>query len=260
MSDMTKKPNKICPSCKAVSIHNQWKANVSLTAEEKKSVKKTLCPVCSRAKSGYFEGILQLRNVKSSSYDEAVEFIRQDMSLNPNIFISKMKQSKDGIDIYLSSGKYIQKIGKKMGAMYGMQPKLSRKLFSRDRQTGKEVYRLTLLIRFPDYGRYDTAIIPNKILYITNLTRDWLFCIDLKTGKKHKSKAADIVRIIKQTDYKEVTVSKTKPELEIIHPENYQNTRVENPRTVKDEHAWIVVIEGRLFLLPSSWSPGMDQL
>ncbi len=91
----------------------------------------------------YFEGVLQLRNPS----DEVLRFIRAQVSSKPGVFISKEKRIGDGIDFYMSSQHFLQNLGKKLKKRFTGELKVSRKLFTRNNLTSRDVYRVNVLFR-----------------------------------------------------------------------------------------------------------------
>ncbi len=98
----------------------------------------TMCEKCSRTTSGYFEAIIQLRGS-----DEHVEKVRQKLVpvLEKNSFISKIKEDRRGVDLYVGSK---QIAGEAISRM-GFKPLVSNKLHGvRD---GQRIYRTTFSVR-----------------------------------------------------------------------------------------------------------------
>lgn len=92
----------------------------------------------------YYEAIIQLRPAN----DEILRFIKNRLKERPAVFISKVvEHKKDGLDLYISSQKYAQVIGKGLGKSFKGDVTLSRTLFTRNWLTSKDVYRLTILFR-----------------------------------------------------------------------------------------------------------------
>ena len=92
----------------------------------------------------YFEAILQLRNPS----DELINFINNQLKKNPSVFISNVMPGKDGFDIFLSSQRFARALGNKMKrAFKNSELKTSRKIHTRNRQTSKDVYRVTVFFR-----------------------------------------------------------------------------------------------------------------
>ncbi|MFH1637942.1 MAG: NMD3-related protein [Candidatus Woesearchaeota archaeon] len=95
------------------------------------------------SKNQYFEAVLQLR-----PYDEEVlKAVEKMVAEREGVFISKVVKQKTGLDLYLSSQKFAQIIGKKLKKRFNGELKLSRTLFTRNRLTSKDIYRVTVLFR-----------------------------------------------------------------------------------------------------------------
>lgn len=95
-------------------------------------IKSRLCEECGRIKSGYYEGIIQVRN------DKGEEIIKK---IQENTFISKIEEQKNGIDIYTGSAKETRKTLKRMG----LKASESKKLYGMRR--GRNLYRTSFLVR-----------------------------------------------------------------------------------------------------------------
>ena len=105
----------------------------------------TICPKCAKAGATYFEGILQIRNPKK----EVTDFIQREIesAKKRGVHATGIKEVKGGVDYYLSSIKYLRKIGRELKRRFPGELKESPKLFSRNRQTSKAIYRLNVLFR-----------------------------------------------------------------------------------------------------------------
>ncbi len=92
----------------------------------------------------YYEAKIQIR-----PFDESViRFVIDQIDNNDKVRISKTTQLKTGVDIYVSSRKFATSLGKKLKTKYKEGKVLVTKtLFSRNRQTSKNIYRVTVLFR-----------------------------------------------------------------------------------------------------------------
>ena len=92
----------------------------------------------------YYEAKIQLRPFN----EELIRFVINAIDKNDKIRISKVTQLKTGVDIYVSSRKVAAIIGKKLKKHFrGGKLLVTKTLFSRDRQTSKNIYRVTVLFR-----------------------------------------------------------------------------------------------------------------
>ncbi len=200
--------------------------------------------------SGYFEGILQLRNPSP----EAVDFIYRKVRKNAGkgIWVSREKQVAGGIDFYLSSNKYLQKLARELRDEFGAEIKTGAQLFSKNRQTGKELYRVNALVKMPEYKKNDVVKIGDDVIIIKS-TGKRLTGINIVTGKKASYSMKNIKPEVMEK--KETYASKTTPAIEVIHPETYESIAVENkdaPELKKlknGEKIKVVVSGGRVWIV-----------
>ena len=108
----------------------------------------TLCKKCGKFGTEYFEGILQLRNPDK----EVIKFIRNQVKkqFDKGIFINKEVNTKNGIDFYLTSKRFLRTLGNKLNKQFKGELKISPQLFSRNKQTSKDIYRINVLFRLED--------------------------------------------------------------------------------------------------------------
>ena len=92
----------------------------------------------------YFEAIIQLRPYKQIIKD----YIISQVSKRPDVRISKIVPLKSGgIDIYLTDQRFARALGQKLKRSFKGALKMSRSIYTRNRATSKDVYRVTVLFR-----------------------------------------------------------------------------------------------------------------
>ena len=91
----------------------------------------------------YYEAILQLRPYKK----EVLDFVRNQIAKRKDVFISKEEKLKTGIDLYTSSQRFTRALGKKLKKSFKGELKTTRSLFGRNKQTSKNIYRVTVCFR-----------------------------------------------------------------------------------------------------------------
>ncbi len=191
----------------------------------------------------YFEGILQLRNPSK----EVVEFIEEQYPKmkKKKVYVTKIKKVKGGFDYYITSKKYIQSFGRKLRQHFGGILKISPQLFSRDRQTSKDIYRVNVLLKLYGFKKGDILKINNKIIKVTSLDKK-VTGTNLTTNKKTTFKIEDY-KVLKK--YK-TTVCKIKPHIEVLHPETYENIEPKNKISVKlGEKVKVVLDKDDIYLI-----------
>jgi NMD protein affecting ribosome stability and mRNA decay len=122
----------------------------------------------------YFEGILQLRNPT----EEVKTFVeRHDEDF------SRVKKARNGFDYYFRSQRKLRALGTTLQKRFPGELKTSRKLHTRNRQTGKAVYRVTVLFRsYPIRKGQIIKVRGNELKILTYGKK--VYVQDTETGKK----------------------------------------------------------------------------
>jgi len=137
----------------------------------------------------YYEGILQLRNIGN----EVAEFTIKEIEKNENTYIAKIKKVANGIDIYMSPQKFLRSLGNKLQSKFGGQLMLSTKLHTKSRETSRDLYRVNLLFRIPNFKKGDIIEYKGDKIKIISVHKK-VFAKDIKTGKKLNISFKDIFR------------------------------------------------------------------
>ncbi len=134
----------------------------------------------------YFQGILQLRDVN----DEIVAFVHSQVRKRSDVLITKTVKLPNGLDLYITSQKFITILGKKLKDSFGGELKISYKLHTRNRQ-GKDLYRVNALFRLSRYKKGDVVSVRGDEVRLIR-TGKKIFARNLKTGKKVTIRSADL--------------------------------------------------------------------
>lgn len=193
---------------------------------------------------GYYQGILQLRDPT----EEVVDFIMKDIDKKKDAKIAKATKVRGGIDFYISSNKYLRILGKKLQMIFGGELKVSPKLYSIDRHTGKNIYRLNVYFRPSEFKRGDYIIYNNKVYLIMSLAKK-ITAKEIITNKKtvFKYNPTEMKKI--EPIYKTL-VSKINPNIEVLDPETYQSVVVQNKKELKrGQKVKIIKVNGEIWLV-----------
>lgn len=94
----------------------------------------------------YYEAILQIRPAKEEVINYVYELLKQN-----NIRISKIVESKNGIDLYLDNQKFTRgTLAKQLKKRFKGELKITRSLYGVNRNTSRLVYRGTVLFRLKE--------------------------------------------------------------------------------------------------------------
>ena len=127
----------------------------------------------------YFEGTLQLRNPNQ----EIIDFVADEIEKRDDVWIAKTENQKKGLDLYLSSNKFLKDIGRKLKAKFPGELVESNKLFSRNKLTSKEVYRGCVLFRYYGIKKGEVIEIRGDSIKIISIGKD-ILGKNIETNKK----------------------------------------------------------------------------
>jgi len=136
----------------------------------------------------YFEGILQLRNVDDSIVVFAIREIEKKEKTN----IAKIKEVRNGFDIYMAPQRFLRNIGNKLQNQFGGQLIISTKLHTKNRLTSKEVHRVNALFRMPDFKKGDVIVHKGEKIKIIAIHKKVL-AKNIISGKKLNLNFKDLI-------------------------------------------------------------------
>ena len=182
----------------------------------------TTSPAISKEGSTYYEGILQVRNTNK----EIKDYIKNQIQKN-EIPINKITQTKETADYYFQKKKQMEPLALKIMRNFGGIIRTNAQLFSHNKQTSKDIYRVNTLITIPKFSTGDVIIRDGKPLKVT-ATKKIINTTNLETGKKYAFKLEEKdLEVIPEKKHK-TRITKTHPEIEIMSPETYQSVPAKN--------------------------------
>ncbi len=137
-------------------------------------------------RSDYYQGILQLRDVN----DEVISFVKNQIKKRSDIAITKTVRFANGLDLYITSQKFIRILGKKLKDSFGGEIKISSRLHTKNKQ-GKELYRVNLLFRLSKYKKGDIVSVRGDKVRLLSIGKK-IFARNLKTGRKIRIRSKDL--------------------------------------------------------------------
>ncbi len=169
--------------------------------------------------SNYFQAIIQLRNPT----DEAIAFL--DKSLGSEL--SKVEKVRNGLDFYVKDKKIAEVKARKVRDRFGGAFNVAASLHTRNHQTSKDLYRLSILIRMPNFKKGEVLKIDSDLFRINGLGKK-VDVLNLKNWKKKVLNYPEKFEILKPVKAQVVRIL---PEVEVLHPSTYQPvTLLNKPR------------------------------
>ncbi|MGM5480430.1 MAG: NMD3-related protein [Nanobdellota archaeon] len=257
-ADIVLEPFEFTPRKKEkITVQGTAKTN-DRTREVSAKLSYRQCDHGEKRSSSYFEGVLQLRNIK----EIVLPFLQELLSLNERkgVFVTKTVDQKKGVDLYLTDKNAIQQIARQLQQRFGGELNIGAKLFTRNHQTSKDVYRLNVFLKFPDYTKGDVISYfkvkePDKPRYmkVTGVGKT-VFGKNLLSGKQENFQPQR-VNTISICPLQKTTVSSTQPQLAVLDPEDYQevipaNTSISTKEFKEGERIKVVKTLQGILLVP----------
>jgi len=226
-------------------------------------IKNNVCKRCSRQLGSYYEAILQIRTGAKGSLtpeqrEESLAFtedyVNRAAQTNKSLFITKMEIVTGGVDVYLSSISLGKNLAKEFSERYCAETKESPKLVGQTTD-GQDMYRLTYLVRLPEYHQGDVVVFEGRYCKLTRVSGNGGRVLDLMNFREKSVRKSDMTEIKlyeKAEDLKEATVVNTMgSEIQVLHPDNYSTVDLRVPEGYEaGESVLTVVIEDVLYLVP----------
>jgi nonsense-mediated mRNA decay protein 3 len=228
-------------------------------------IKKGACPDCSKYASGYFESVIQIRADRRFPSPKELQTIDQiirakisSLSVkNRMAYVSDVSVIKEGVDYYIGSYKAAKKVTTAIKDVMGGVIQESPRLVGRDKSRGKDLYRIWISIRLPDFQKDDFIEYENRKGQVKGFDGKKIILNDLESQDvwsimwKEYSKIKVVAR---STDIKTTNVtSKTPRIIQILHPDTYQPVDININAEISDleigDEVNVVEIEDILYIL-----------
>ncbi len=231
-----------------ININGSFRGqSISEQCEIPVRIKLMACDRCSRMAGKYFQSTVQLRGntVRSMTQREIEEGKKtaQDMADSGYhggdhlSFIQEMKEVKGGLDIILGSTQLGRRMARAFVERFGGRLLETAKLVGK--KDSRNVYRSTLLIRFPRLKRGDIVSFRGSLFSVAGFDGKATLISSLQDGRRSSmnEENSETVPILgNRADALEATViSKDDDVLEIMDPETYRTAFAARPRDLQVE-------------------------
>jgi nonsense-mediated mRNA decay protein 3 len=224
---------------------------------------RTVCDVCSKRFGGYHEAIVQIRaDSRKLKIDElknietSIKGLIEDLQAKGNraLFITDIAEEHGGLDFFLSEKSAGLVVAKKIQEQYGGEIKQSSKNIGM--KDGKQIYRMTYLIRLPSYEKGIFLKYNNSYYQIITFHGNMVKLIDLSNWNELTFDVKSIQKasnLGKEDLTKEmILVSQNNDEVQVMDQKNYEIKVIKKPKPISFESKTIriVKLEDKFFLIP----------
>jgi nonsense-mediated mRNA decay protein 3 len=228
-------------------------------------LRRGACKECSKQKGSYFEAILQLRGderVLGKANEDAmrqhvldrVDVLRAD---SREIFVSKVERVRGGLDFYFSTAQAARVVARELQDLRCAEYKESTSLWGR--RDGREVFRVTFLVRLPSFGPGDIITLRSRDWYVKSMSRGLVRCIDLASGEEQQIRLRDTGGCVVSCPAAEVRTAvvlmEGDSEMQVLDPVTMSPVDLRKPRGFSRDGEQIRVVRTNLgtYVLSDSW-------
>lgn len=225
-------------------------------------LKNTVCKRCSRQLGNYYEATLQIRNgsktLEDDIRDEIVRKVRDEVEQmarnNRQLFITKVTEVTGGVDILLSSISLGRTLARDLESSYGADFKESSKLVGKT-SDGQDMYRLTYLIRLPDYHVNDVVRFNNRPYKLVSISKNGAKLMSLNDFRETTVKRGDLrsIKLLEERkDLKEaIVISRSGNEIQVMSPSDYSTVDLKVPEDQQiGDNVSVVYVDDVLYYVP----------
>jgi NMD protein affecting ribosome stability and mRNA decay len=155
-------------------------------------VKSGLCKNCNKMFSKRFDAVIQLRTIKMKSMkphelltpllDDVESYVIKIQLKHPDQFISDIDEQSHGFDLKLSNKSVLASIQSYLINKYSFIIKTSKKLMGKNPNTGGDLYRTYLLLRYIPFQEGDVIGIKNDTFIVKKITANRIQLKNLKSN------------------------------------------------------------------------------
>ena len=225
--------------------------------------KKTQCSICSKIHGDYYEAILQVRPTEKELTEEqkllVINKIKKRIEVKKdekrNVFLTAQEEKHGGMDFYLSDTGVTKNLAHEISRAVGGKVKSSAKLAGRE--DGQNIYRMTYSVRIPAYDRNDFVELDDKIYRVKKFkgSGDKVVLNEIKSGRRVlvDDKQMENAEVIGGNELiqRSVIVSKSKNEMKVLDPENYETVTLLKPEGFEtdEDEVPIIKVKGHLYII-----------
>jgi len=228
-------------------------------------LKRGSCTECSKQQGSYYEAILQVRGqgrelgrqLERDMKEMVTSRVASMRKSSREVFLSRVDSVKGGLDFYFSTIGAARTVARELQDTLCAEFKESSSLWGR--RGGKEVSRMTFLIRLPGFSKGDVAERDGRDYYVRGLSRGVVHAVDIATGEERALKAGESSEWLLVRERaaipRAVVLSESEREVQVLDPDTNSPLELRKPPgfSRKGEQVRLVKTKRGAFVLSDSW-------
>ena len=213
--------------------------SISQTGKTRVRIRRMVCERCSKIHGKYFEAVLQVRasgrrlsGGELGDIAARVHELASDKGKSTRAeFIAKEEEVDGGLDFQLGTIYRAKAIARTLASQFGGRITESSKLAGN--KLGKELFRLTFLVRLPGLKEMDFARLGEKVLLVTHVGSKGISAQDLLTGEPLvlDDKEVECAKRLGGPELIEeaVVLQARRPEVQVMDPASFRPVNIVAP-------------------------------
>lgn len=228
-------------------------------------IKQGVCGECSKQKGSYFEATLQLRGATRVLNRDNEDGMRQHVldrvaalrADSREVFVSKVERVRGGLDFYFSTAQAARIVARGLQDLRCAEYKESTSLWGR--RDGRDVYRVTFLVRLPSFNQGDVISIASQDLFVKSMSKGLVRCIQLASGEEQHMRLRDLEGCTVScpfADLKEaVVLMEGDAEIQVLDPVTMSPVDLRKPKGFVRNGDQIRIVKTNIgaYVLSDSW-------
>lgn len=228
-------------------------------------LKRGSCQECSKQQGNYYEAILQVRGPERTLSRDTEADIERLVNArvatmrksSREVFISKTEHVKGGLDFYFGTISSARTVARGLQESLCAAFKESSSLWGR--RDGKDIYRMTYLVRLPGFSKGDIVGIQGREYLVRGMSKGIMHGIDIKSGEERSLAVKDpedfLLTLPKGRILKAQVLTESEREVQVLDPETLGQVDLVKPQGFrrKGEHIRLAKTKLGAFALSDSW-------
>ncbi|MGQ9582101.1 MAG: 60S ribosomal export protein NMD3 [Thermoplasmatota archaeon] len=231
-------------------------------------IRRAVCEGCSRMRGSYYEALLQVRAAGRELSPDELDLVRRrvaelmDSVRDSRDFVASADDVDGGLDFRLGRLARGRALARALASELGGVVTESSTIVGR--RGGRDIHRVTFLLRLPALRAGDVARLEGRALLVTHVGPGGVSCLDLLSGEEmalEGREAEEAVRVgcIEEAE-EAVVLDARRPEVTVLDPVSLRPLSIVAPgwfwEMGERGSARIVRVEGEAFLVPDRAGAG----
>ena len=213
------------------------KEGITQAGKTRIRIRRTVCERCSKIHGRYYEAVLQIRATGRPLTESEKKCVKEEVHRHGEKgkarqeFIAREEQVDGGLDFQLGTINRAKAISRALAGIFGGRITESSKLAGA--KLGKELHRVTFLVRLPGLKEGDFARLGETVFLVTHAGPKGISAMDLATGTTILAGEKELEAAKRlggpEISQEAVVLQARRPEVQIMDPASFKPVSIVAP-------------------------------